>query len=273
MDHPITVDSDACTRCGICMEICPMGIIAQDGPDDLPRLVPGGEEVCSRCGHCEAVCPAGAVSALYPASGPQHLPGGSAAIAPADLAAYLRARRTVRRYREACVDKETVEALLDVVRFAPSGMNGQPVHWLVVHDPAEVRRLAGLAIAWMREAIRAGHPMADLFGVLVRTWDAGVDQICRGAPHLVIAHAEADNPMAYTDSIIALAWLEVAAPSFGLGTCWAGFFQIAAMSSPALLEALGLPKGHAPQYAMALGYPAYRFPRVPGREPVRVTWR
>jgi nitroreductase len=154
-------------------------------------------------------------------------------------------------------------------------MNGQPVHWLVVHDPAEVRRLAGLAIEWMRETAASGadHPLAGLFRVLVQTWDAGVDPICRGAPHLVVAHAVAGNPSAYTDSIIALAWLEVAAPSFGLGTCWAGLFQIAASASPALAEALALPEGHAPQYAMALGYPAYRFPRVPGREPVRVTWR
>ncbi|WP_298666150.1 nitroreductase family protein [uncultured Methanofollis sp.] len=276
METPITFDEDACTRCGVCAEVCPNGVIMQNHAGALPLLVPGLEAACIRCGHCEAVCLAGAVSAAYPAEGPRYLVGGSAAaIAPADLAAYLRNRRSVRRYDGRTVDRATIEALLDVARFAPSGANGQPVHWLVVHDPADVRRLAGRIIEWMREMAESGaeHPLAPVFPALVQTWDAGEDPICRGAPHLVVAHADARNPLAFTDSVIALTWLDVAAPSFGLGTCWAGFVQIAAISSPALAASLGLPAGHAPQYAMLLGYPEHRYARVPGREKVRVTWR
>ncbi|MDD4254879.1 MAG: nitroreductase family protein [Methanofollis sp.] len=275
MEAPITFDEDTCTRCGTCAEICPLGTIIQERPKALPLLVRGREATCIRCGHCVAVCPTGAVSAGYPAEGPQYLTEGSAAIAPADLAAYLRNRRSIRRYEDRTVDRETIEALLDVVRFAPSAANRQPVRWLVVHDPAEVRRLAGLTVEWMREMAESGaeHPLAPIFPALVRAWDAGEDPIFRGAPHLVVAHAEAWNPSAFTDSIIALTWLEVAAPSFGLGTCWAGFFQTAFMSSPALAAALNLPDGHLPQSAMVLGYPKHRYARLPGREKARVTWR
>lgn len=275
MENPITFDGDACTRCGICAEVCPNGIIMQERQGALPLLVPAREATCIRCGHCVAVCPTGAISAGYPAEGPQYLTDGSAAIAPADLAAYLRSRRSIRRYEDRTVDRETIEALLDVVRFAPSGVNRQPVHWLIAHDPAEVHRLAGLTVEWMRKMVEsgAGHPLTPIFPAVVRAWDAGEDPIFRGAPHLVVAHAEASNQSAFMDSIIALTWLEVAAPSFGLGTCWAGFFQIAVMSSPELAAALDLPEGHALQSAMFFGYPKYRSVRVPGREKARITWR
>jgi len=38
------------------------------------------------------------------------------------------------------------------------------------------------------------------------------DPICRGAPHLVIAHGRKDNPAGFTDAVIALTHLDLAAP-------------------------------------------------------------
>ena len=45
--------SDACTRCGLCVRLCPMGSIA---PED-PSAVPG---VCIKCCACVKECPVGA---------------------------------------------------------------------------------------------------------------------------------------------------------------------------------------------------------------------
>ena len=44
-------------------------------------------------------------------------------------------------------------------------------------------------------------------------------------------------------------------------------------ASPDLAEELQLPDGHKSHYAMMLGYPKYRFHRVPKRDPAKVTWR
>ena len=58
------------------------------------------------------------------------------------------------------VDKETIRRILDVARYAASGGNGQPVQWLVVHDPAEVHALAGLTIDWMNTLRNSNHPLS-----------------------------------------------------------------------------------------------------------------
>jgi nitroreductase len=102
---------------------------------------------------------------------------------------------------------------------------------------------------------------------------AGIDPIPRGAPVLIVVHAPSDYMGGAIDSTIALTTLDLAAPRLGLGTCWAGFFQIAATMWPPLQLALELPAGHAATGSMMLGFPKFRYQRVVQRQPVRVNWR
>ncbi len=173
------------------------------------------------------------------------------------------------------MQKETIDSILDIVRYAPSAMNGQPVHWTIVHDTATVKKLVSLTIDWMREVLASEelHPLKQFIPSLIAAYEAGKDPICRGAPHLAIAHAHKENPMAYTDSIIALTWFELACPSFGLGACWAGFLNIAASSYQPIIDELNLPEDHVVQHAMMFGHPMYMVYKVPGRLPSKVSWK
>jgi ferredoxin len=45
--------SPACVKCGICAEVCPIGIIGLD--ESGPKL--NNPAACIRCGHCVASCP------------------------------------------------------------------------------------------------------------------------------------------------------------------------------------------------------------------------
>jgi len=65
----------------------------------------------------------------------------------------------------------------------------------------------------------------------------------------------------------------LAAPSLGLGTCWAGYFTAAANFYPPLQEALALPQGHLPYGAAMVGYPKYGYQRMPPRNKPEITWR
>lgn len=72
---------------------------------------------------------------------------------------------------------------------------------------------------------------------------------------------------------IALTYLELAATSMGLGTCWAGYFNVAATSFPPMQEALALPPGHQAFGSMMVGCPKFSYHRLPLRNPPAISWR
>jgi nitroreductase len=74
-------------------------------------------------------------------------------------------------------------------------------------------------------------------------WDSGIDSICHNAPHLLFAHIPSESIFGSTDAIIAITHFDIAAPSFGLGTCWVGFVEMAANAYKPLQDALALPVG------------------------------
>jgi nitroreductase len=106
---------------------------------------------------------------------------------------------------------------------------------------------------------------------IVEQSDAGYDYICRGAPHVVVACAPKDRGP--TDCVIALTYLELAAPAFGLGVCWDGYLNMGLNRSAAMQEALGLPEGYGSFGAMMVGYPKYEYHRLPPRNEAQISWR
>jgi len=109
--------------------------------------------------------------------------------------------------------------------------------------------------------------------LVIAGWEMGIDAVLRGAPHLVLCHAPKDNMMARAAGTIALAYLELAAPSLDLGSCCAGFFDAALGFYPPLAEAVGLPEGHAGFGSVMLGYPRHRYHRMPRRNAAKITWK
>lgn len=269
-----TVDPARCTRDGACVLECPVRIIELLPGNPTPSVRLDTEQFCRRCGHCVAVCPHAAVTCA--GASPEQLPVAPTSwpLGPEEMARLIRARRSIRTYTDEPVERETLVALLDVARFAPSGSNRQPVHWLVIPDPRAVRRLAGFVIDWMRLSLSTQAPAAQRNTTrYLRLWDTGTEIICRGAPHLIVASAAPDPPASSTDCIIALTYLELAAPAFGLGACWGGFFMTAARQWPPLREALDLPAGHVVGGAMMIGYARFRYHRLPLRNAPRIAWQ
>ena len=263
------VDQEKCRRCGACVDECPTRIMELKTSSPVPTLVKGGEESCIDCGHCVAVCPDAALShrTMMVADCPPMREDW--APKPEFIEHYMRARRSIRAYEKQPVDQSVLAKLIDIARFAPTGSNRQAVQWLVIHDSAEVQQVASQVIDWMRH-IKEESPSATFADRIVTAWESGVDYICRGAPHLVIAHAPVDGSS--TDCAIALTYLELAAPAFGLGTCWAGFVNAAAHSWSPLQESLGLPSGNASHGGLLIGYAKYQYHRLPLRNEAKIIW-
>lgn len=268
----ILVDQDLCTRCGICSSVCVMGVIDPADENTLPKVNRANAGMCIGCGHCEACCPSQALLFNDRLDEKERLPAGAGTIAPVEMGYYLKKRRSVRRYTSDPVPKETILELLDIARYAASAGNGQPVEWAVIHDPKKVQKIAGLTIEWMKTLRNSDHPMSGYIPLLIGAWESGRDVICRGAPHLLVATIPEGNPMAQNDAIIALTHFDIAAPAFGIGTCWAGFIAMAASQYGPLQEALGVPASRKCAYAMMFGHPQYTIHGIPRRKPLKVTW-
>lgn len=266
MKISLTVDREICKQCYACIVECPFDLINKD-KEDFPQLRKAALKKCIRCGHCMAVCTVDALElsvsplAVCPSVDLELLPDASS------VKHFLESRRSIRSYKKKAIDHETLEAILDVTCYAPSAHNCQQTHWLMVEDPQEVQRLAGLVVSYMRDL--------KIFPGLVRAWDKGVDKVLRGAPHLAIGHSHnsvSQHPV--EDSVLATCYLDLAAHSHGVGACWAGFLvQAVHQGYQPLIDALELPEDHRVYTALMLGYPKFRYRHIPQRDPVKVVWK
>ena len=268
-----TIDPAKCRRDYACVAECPRLLLEIPPDSGVPTAVPDADALCIDCGHCVAVCPHSALTLRSMAPGDLPSIQASSWLPPTDMITHLKARRSIRAFAKRQVPPAVLEQLLDVAHYAPTASNRQRVHWIVAQDPADVHKLAGMVIDWFRIRLEAREPavVAQRAERMVTAWAQGHDYICRGAPHLVFAHGPRD--FAQTDSVIALTYLEVLAPAFGVGTCWGGFITGAANNCEPLRRELAIPDDHAVSGALMLGYPVHRFHRIPNRQPLKVQWR
>ncbi|MEI8176071.1 MAG: nitroreductase family protein [Candidatus Omnitrophota bacterium] len=271
----IEVNVKTCAHDGKCVQVCPIKILQMNTTTRVPEFVEGGAEACINCGHCFAVCPpgslqlSGADAATFPRLDHAKLPGAEA------VELFLKGRRSVRAYKEEPVSRETMEKLIDIARYAPSGINRQPVNWAVIIGKDTVHDFGDLIAQWIEGLLNANDPMAVAFRFehLVQAWKKGEDLICRGAPCIVIAYGLKDDPMVPQSCTIAATYLELAAAGLGLGACWAGYASMAINASAKVREFTGLSHRAAAGGVMMIGHPKYRYSRIPARNAARIMWK
>jgi nitroreductase len=147
-----------------------------------------------------------------------------------DVYEVIRTRKSVRAYLDREVEPEKLQRVLEAARLAPSASNRQEWRLVVVTDPAKRRRLAE---------------------------EAAGQRFVAQAPVVIAACAETDGhrmrcgQACYPiDVAIALDHLSLAAVAEGLGTCWIGAFDPAAVRA-----ILGIPEQIVVVELMPLGYP------------------
>ena len=260
-----TIDTKKCDKDGICAIECPAHIIEMT--ESGPAPADNAEEVCIKCGHCVAICPKGAFSLDF-LSPDLCMPIQKDLILTGDHAEhFLRSRRSIRRYREKAVPRELFEKALSIASCAPTGSNRQTVKWLVIENRADVQKIAAHVIDWMRYVAQNHPEIAQSLNMesLISQWDNGIDRICRDAPQLVFAYGSDEQGSGAADCHTALAYLELALPSFGLGSCWAGYANYAAGQWPPLAKMLNFPEKHSCHGAVMTGFPKFKYARAPKR--------
>jgi nitroreductase len=155
----------------------------------------------------------------------------------------LKSRRSIRRYRPDPVPDEMIEQLLEAGRWAPSASNRQPWAFIVIRD-AEVRRQVAAHAAYY--FVRWAH--------------------AEDAPLIIALCGNASNRIyrqfLHEDIGLAGSQIMLQAHALGLGTCWLGGIDRAALAA-----ILRLPEGWEVVGLLTVGFPAEQ-PEPPPRKPL-----
>ena len=143
----------------------------------------------------------------------------------------VRKRCSVRQYSDRTVAPEKMNSVSEAARLAPSAVNKQPWHMLLV-ESEEKRQL--LQSCYNREWFKQAPLYLIVCGDHTESWKRA-----DGKDHLDI------------DVAILTEHLCLAAAEQGLGTCWVCNFD-----APRVKELFALPEHIEPIVLLPLGYPA-----------------
>jgi nitroreductase/NAD-dependent dihydropyrimidine dehydrogenase PreA subunit len=269
----LTIDAAACERCGACAEVCPSAIIFLN-EEGIPYISGLREKACITCGHCEAVCAQGALTHAHFQNTQSIRKDLLESIRPENLSEYFRARRSIRSFLSKRVSREALKRIMETVAYAPTGVNMQMNEWVIVDEPAIIRKLSDAVIEWMKRMLeqKSEITVGRNFKVLISSYEQVRDVICRNAPCLAIGYTAASFPRGAIDVPIAASHLELLLPVYGLGGCWAGYLMTALRYAPELREIIGLDTTHAVHAALMIGYPTYTYAKIPARKSPQVRW-
>lgn len=275
----LTIDEKKCARDGLCVSECPFMLITQQDSQSVPTTVPGADKLCINCGHCVAVCPHGALSHRSMRADECPETRKELTVDIAQIEQMLKSRRSIRAFKDKIIPQNEIEKLIEIANYAPTAHNDQEVEWVVLSGVENVKKVAEMTVDSMRATI-AEDPDSKLnasLRLIVGAWDMGIDVICRNAPHLLFTHARHGRSeiSGYypIDCATALAYVEIAAPAFGIGTCWNGLVLSNVEKWQALRDYLEIPENHKCHGALMAGYANVKYHRIPLRRRPFINWK
>lgn len=162
-------------------------------------------------------------------------------------------RRSVRRYTDAPVSRETLEQLISLASYAPSWKNTQVSRYTVVTDRALIERIAAECVLGFEHNAGILRSCAALVVQSILTGRSGYNR--DGS----FSTTQGEHWQSF-DAGIAAQTFCLAACELGLGTCILGVFD-----EKKTAELIGLPEGQRVSCLLPLGYPA-ESPAAPRRK-------
>ena len=157
----------------------------------------------------------------------------------------IEGRRSIRSYRTDPVPEEKLEAVVKTGLMAPSAMNQQSWHFVVISGKGAER---------------------------YRTYC--IEKLGRdpyyGAPAMILVFGKKDAIAPVCDGSLAIGNLLLAAKALGLGSCWIHCVNDLFKEEAAAAE-WGVPAGYRPVGSVALGFPAGEAPAAKPRKEGTVT--
>ncbi|MFH1781997.1 MAG: nitroreductase [Candidatus Omnitrophota bacterium] len=139
-----------------------------------------------------------------------------------DLNELMKSRRSIRKYLDKPIPKEIVEDLIDVSKWAPSGMNHQPWGFIAIQDKALIKELSDRSIPYIKKLIEE-NPQLRRYK---RRMSVENFSIFYHAPCVIIILGKKESYSCDMDCAMAAQNLMLKAHSLNIGSCWVGMMNV-----------------------------------------------
>lgn len=277
----ISIDKGSCIKCGKCAQVCPAGIMIQDKTTKEINL----EHIddCIACGHCVDVCPTGSViHSEFPAE-KVHTIDYSQLPTAEQVMLLIKSRRSNRTITSKPIPKELLERIVEAAYYAPTASNARQVSFKIITDPEKLRQISDFTVGvfdslrkklmnpiiktFLKPFLPEIYKLVPKFEQLKQHHLAGNDPILRKATALLIIHTPESNRFGCEDSNLAYQNASLMAQASGVSQIYMGFILTAIKQDKkdTFNRITGI-KGR-PQAIMALGMPAFKYPKYADRLP------
>ncbi|MFA5996044.1 MAG: nitroreductase family protein [Patescibacteria group bacterium] len=290
-----TIDQNKCQRCGTCVAICPNKVYKKDANGNIV-VDPKRIHLCVQCGHCMAACPNKAVFVEGLSYDKDFFDLSKNNVAFQDFYNFISTRRAIRVFQPKAVSPELLQKVVSALETAP--MSYPPNHKVqltIINGREKIVRALPLLttsykqlVRYMRNPIirqvikhRAGKSnynslkghVVELMTTKLPAMEQGQEDIfTRGAPAMILFHANKSADHYYEDGFISLTYGMLAVHALGLGGCVTSLVPGGINWVPGLRAMFKIPKQNEVVGALLIGYPAYRFKRGICRKIKNVQW-
>jgi len=275
-DPLIDVIRNNCTSCGICVQVCPAGVLTMKDGYPFARH----PSSCIYCAHCAAVCPEDALTHLGEKTGRFRLKS----IDSDNPDDFYASKRSVRRYTSQKADPDLIQKLISMAETAPSGHNTRKRQYHIVDSREKIDQLEKVTadryrriLLWLNPVVtgflsvvtpvKAKKIMKDILALkrLLAASDNGYKPFFRNAPCVVMISAPKKQRSGRDDCQAAMHYMMLNAHRLGLGSCIIGF---ALYAHKDLEKYLKIPKNKQIYAVFVLGYAKYQYKKAIYRDGV-----
>ena len=187
----------------------------------------------------------------------------------------IQTRRSVRSFKGTQIENDTLSAVIEAGRVAPSGVNIQACHMIVLQNNEKLTQIAKIIFEQLSSLDENNPIHSNYKHAIARSKSAGESyNFFYGAPTLIITANKESNPNAFSDCACVLENMMIAATSLNIGSCWIN--QPRWLDHNAAVRGffsdIGLKDDEIICGALALGFPASDIPAPPEKKGNPVTY-
>lgn len=274
-ERKICINPDSCRRCGRCALVCPAAVFSYE-KGELPVVRKARN--CIRCGHCVDVCEADALQ--HGGFSPEqiHRVRKELIPSPESLMELMKSRRSNRTITDKDIPAQALADIQEAAYTAPTSENSRKV-LVTLLEAADVQAVEDATMKFFLRlaGVLMSKPLRPLTKLLLRDlydeaaelyrferkWKAGLRPCTCNAKVLLVISTPKKYDFGWQDCNMAYQNASLMAEAHGVSQVYMGLVQMAFkfIGQRRTEQLMNLPPGHKPFAIMALGMPAFYYPK------------